>query len=245
MQITFTFRTNEILSLPIHYNHLVQGFIYHSIDQDLASFLHEQGFMVNQRTFKLFVFSRILGNYYIDQKNGNIHFGSPFKLVIASPLDYFCRSLCQCILQRGALWIGNTPFEDIEVSIDEPRVKTDIIEISTLSPITVYSTLLKADGRKYTCYFQPGEPEFNHLITENIKKKYEAIYRTNSPEGNITVSTRRPAKLNIINYKGTIVKGYSGKMRLHGPAELLQIGLDAGLGSKNSQGFGCIELFRR
>jgi len=46
----------------------------------------------------------------------------------------------------------------------------------------------------------------------------------------------------LINYKNTIIKGYSGKMVVTGPIELLQMAVDAGLGSKNGQGFGCVEL---
>ncbi|KUK58056.1 MAG: CRISPR-associated protein, Cas6 family, partial [Synergistales bacterium 53_16] len=38
------------------------------------------------------------------------------------------------------------------------------------------------------------------------------------------------------------IKGWWGIFRLKGPVELLRIGLDAGLGAKNSAGWGCVEL---
>jgi len=47
---------------------------------------------------------------------------------------------------------------------------------------------------------------------------------------------------NIVKYKDFYVKGYTCRLELEGPRELLQLALDAGIGSKNSQGFGCVEL---
>ncbi|MHB1654582.1 MAG: CRISPR-associated endoribonuclease Cas6 [Desulfitobacteriaceae bacterium] len=38
------------------------------------------------------------------------------------------------------------------------------------------------------------------------------------------------------------MKGYSGMMELSGPPPLLQVAIDAGLGSKNAQGCGCLEV---
>jgi CRISPR-associated endoribonuclease Cas6 len=46
----------------------------------------------------------------------------------------------------------------------------------------------------------------------------------------------------VVRYKGTIIKGWMGKYRLTGEPRFLEIALSAGLGSKNSQGFGCCEL---
>jgi len=52
----------------------------------------------------------------------------------------------------------------------------------------------------------------------------------------------REQDLKVIRYKGTIIKGWMGKYRLTGKPELLTVALDAGLGAKNSQGFGCCEV---
>ncbi|KJS47026.1 MAG: CRISPR-associated protein Cas6, partial [Peptococcaceae bacterium BRH_c23] len=52
-------------------------------------------------------------------------------------------------------------------------------------------------------------------------------------------------KMHILEYKGGIIKGYSGMMELSGPPELLQVAIDAGLGSKNAQGCGCLEVMGR
>jgi len=43
-------------------------------------------------------------------------------------------------------------------------------------------------------------------------------------------------------YKETVIKAYSCRFRLGGPKELISLALNAGLGSKNSQAFGCPEV---
>jgi len=46
-----------------------------------------------------------------------------------------------------------------------------------------------------------------------------------------------------VKYKGTVIKGWMGIYRLKGAVSLLKMALDAGLGAKNSQGFGCVEIW--
>jgi len=45
-----------------------------------------------------------------------------------------------------------------------------------------------------------------------------------------------------VNYRNSVIKGYTGVVELSGPKELLHMTVDAGVGSKNSQGFGCMEM---
>ncbi|MEI7989326.1 MAG: CRISPR-associated endoribonuclease Cas6 [Chloroflexota bacterium] len=245
MQINFTFKSDYPLILPIQYNHILQAFIYNSIDEELASFLHHKGFIVNKRPFKLFTFSRLTGNYSIDKESQTINFGQEYQLKLASPLEIFCRSLCQCILTKKENILGKTMIQEVQIEIDEPKASGGSINVQTRSPITAYSTLLKADGAKYTCYFQPGETDFNRIVTENLKKKYEAVYKQTHPGGEIIVQPLSQQRQSIIMYKDFVIKGYFGRYRISGPDSLLQIALDAGIGSKNSQGFGFIELMTK
>lgn len=65
------------LTLPVHYNHLVQGMIYQSLDQALAQWLHERGFQYGKRRFKLFTFSRLLSRHRRLDSKGNHHLYRP------------------------------------------------------------------------------------------------------------------------------------------------------------------------
>ncbi|AKL94551.1 CRISPR-associated protein Cas6 [Clostridium aceticum] len=233
---------NHQVILPIDYNHIIQGFIYDCLNKDLSQFLHEKGFKYHSRSFKMFTFSRLMGEYKLNKDRGQIVFTGPMYLVITSPVKGFFNSLAHTFLIGNIVRLGNNNLKITSLEGEHIDVESEEIIVRTLSPIVVYSTLLRPDNRKYTCYFQPGDPDYNRLITENLKKKYISFLKTEPPQGSITVKTLSPCKQVIVNYKKTIIKGYTGKIKITGPRELLKIALEAGCGSKNAQGFGLIQL---
>lgn len=239
MQIKVNFISEKDIVLPIHYNSIVQAFIYSNIDKDLSTFLHNKGFISNGRTFKLFTFSRVLGKYKME--GDKINFGTKIQLVISSPLDDFCKTIANNILRSNNLYIGQNDIRTENIEISNQKVIEDKIVVITLSPIVVYSTFLRHDNSKYTCYFMPKEHDFNRLIKDNLVKKYNAL-TSKKIESDIEVIPLGLVKQNLTYYKSTIIKGASGKFLIKGAKELLQVGVDAGFGSKNSQGFGCVKI---
>ncbi|MHB1127780.1 MAG: CRISPR-associated endoribonuclease Cas6 [Bacillota bacterium] len=226
----------------MHYNHIIQGAIYNSIDAELAAFLHEQGYIDGKRTFKMFAFSRLRGLYAIDKQLNSIKFTGEIRIIVSSPIDEFCNSLVNTLLTRGSIRLGETELVVEKVYAQQFKVEKEEVPLRTLSPVVLYSTLLRPDGRKYTCYFQPGEPDYDRLLNSNLQKKYRALYRAEPPAGEIRAKALGRQGMNIVNFKGIIIKGYSGNILLTGPIPLLQLAVDGGLGGKNAQGFGCVEL---
>lgn len=232
----------ERLELPIHYNYLLQAAIYNAVDPDLADFLHNKGYQSGCRYFKLFAFSRLNGKFKLDRRKNTIAFFDDVTLIVSSPVSDFCQSIANGLLTKGQIRLGSSCAEVKSVTVQQFTVAEEKVMLRTLSPVVVYSTLFRADGRKYTCYFQPGDPDYDSLVENNLRKKYRAFYGQDAPPGEVKVRNTGLMKMNILNYKETIIKGYSGRMELTGPKELLQIAVDAGMGSKNSQGFGCVEV---
>ncbi|HEY8361800.1 MAG TPA: CRISPR-associated endoribonuclease Cas6 [Tissierellaceae bacterium] len=241
---------NNPVNLPISYNHLIQSLIYATLDNTLAEFLHNTGYEVDGRRFKLFTFSRLIGNYRFNHSMAEITYIPPINLVVSSPVEEFCQSLLNGLLTQNCIRIGSSVFALEEVKVDRPLVieewenanKETEIRVKTLSPIVVYSTFLRPEGSKYTCYFEPGESDFSRLINENLSKKYKAIYGNSPAEGEVKIKPLHQPKLQIIRYKNFIIKGYSALLSMSGPASLLQVAIDAGLGAKNSMGFGLLEV---
>lgn len=231
--------------LPIHYNYLVQAAIYNSIDSELANFLHQKGYVDGSRTFKLFSFSLLQGAYHMDRVRKTIAFEREIQLTVSSPLPDFCQSLVSVLLTKGCLRLGALELEIDKINVRQFNVKENHVNIRTLSPAVLYSTLLRPDGRKYTAFFQPGEPDYTRLFNENLRKKYRALFEKEEPAGTIDIRPLGLQRMRIINYKDTVIKGYWGKLSLKGPKELLQLAIDGGIGSKNSQGFGCVEVVER
>lgn len=231
-------------AIPIHYNYLIQAAIYTSLPEDMAAHLHNEGFRSGNRSFKMFTFSRLWGNFILDRVAGTIAFPEGVLLVISSPDTGFFLSLINNMLTKSSVRLGQSIFHVEEVRFDEQKAEGGVLTVSTLSPVVVYSTLLKPEGGKYTCYYQPGEREFEKLIASNLAKKYEAFKGLQPSEEEVSVRPLDRPRLHVTNYKGTVVKGYTCRLKLSGPQELLQMALDAGLGGKGSQGYGCVEKSR-
>lgn len=241
MQIKIEFSSEEDIILPIHYNHIVQAFIYNNIDEELASFMHDEGYMSSGRKFKLFTFSNILKRGIL--KNKRFNFRKDIEIIVSSPIDKFCKSIVNSMLLSDKLNLGGNQIKVAKIQMLEKNIDVKEIVVETISPITVYSTLLKPNGGKFTYYYQDREKEFEKLIGENLVKKYNAFHGQDIIEDNdIEIISKGSTKQNIIYYKDFIVKGQTGRFIIKGNKKLLQMGLDSGLGSKNSQGFGCVRL---
>lgn len=233
---------NKSAQIPINYNYFIQSAIYANLEPGLACRIHDRGYQAGSRKYKLFTFSKLLGRFVFNQEQRTISFPDGAVLVISSPDADFIESFVNTVLQKPFLRVDQADFEISGVETKGYKILTGTVKLKTLSPVVVYSTLIKPEGSKYTCFYQAGEPEWTRLVGENLRKKYNAFYDKTPPEGEIMVRLINRPRLHVMNYKNTVIKGYTNNLELTGPRELLQMGYDAGLGSKGSQGFGCVEL---
>lgn len=243
MRLEITLSNSGSISLPLEHNHIVQSCIYNSISPELARKLHDEGFEVNKRRFRLFTFSRIMGDYNLKRDKKEIEFTSPVRLVVSSVIDKFIEEIGNEMLRKESLKLGRNKVNINSLEVSNLDLADQKYRIKMLSPVTIYSTLSKADGKKKTYYYSPFEDEFSELIAENARKKYKAYYGKDA-EGKLSV---KPFKVNsrnqkVISYKRTIIKGWMGLYELEGDSELISMVYDTGLGGKNAQGFGCFEI---
>ncbi|MBO3842821.1 MAG: CRISPR-associated endoribonuclease Cas6 [Candidatus Brockarchaeota archaeon] len=204
--------------LPIGYNHLVQAAIYNSISPRLSIFLHDRGFLYGKRSFKLFTFSRLMGEYEIKQRM--ICFNN-VGLYISSPVKRFVKELANTLLKKGFMIIGENKLKITSLYFPpEPKIESRT-KIRSLSPITVYSTLISPDGGKKTYYYSPFEDEFSKIIDANAKKKLY-ILRKRVIKSNLEIKVLS-AREKIIMYKDTVVKGWMGLFEIIGRVHRIPI----------------------
>lgn len=247
---------------PIHYHYWLQSAIYHVMEGEIAEQVHSEGFEGNGRIFRFFTFSKLLGRYELSKDKKYIRFPEGANWIVSSPLNDILGAIAGGLLKQLTIKIGVVNAEITGINVLHPKVQNETVRVRTLSPVVSYSTLFRGDGSKYTVYLQPGEPEFRRIATQNLIKKWDGInnwYLTSMKSRNdnsnslnydlgdienkqLSIRMLRNPKLHILEYKGGIIKGYSGTMELSGPLPLLQLAVDAGLGSKNSQGCGCLEV---
>jgi CRISPR-associated endoribonuclease Cas6 len=228
--------------IPIHYNHILQSFIYDNISSELSSFLHEQGYVHGKRSFKLFTFSRLYGKFRLNRRS--INFEPPIRLYIASSDTHFIQEFAESLIKAENVRLGTEVIRISSIEVQSNQKFNREIIINTLAPITVYSTLNTRDRKKKTYYYSPYEKEFSTLIADNLRKKFNLVYHKEPREHTLTIELANEKKVSekIIKYKGTIIKGWMGKFKVRGSPTLISIAYDTGLDSKNSQGFGMFEI---
>lgn len=248
MKLKIKFRSEGgKFSLPCNYNELVQGLIYSYLDKHLSENLHNEGFAdpLTKRKFKFFTFSRIIPEDKPTIKDGKFFVKGSAILHISSSLDDFIHSFGNNLLKAEYFNLGNTKFSVESISVEPSPKYSEKVLVKVLSPITIYSTLKTPNGGKKTYYYNPFEREFNQLLIQNLEKKYRALFGEKIQGGYIKpykVSTKNER---IVIFKGTVIKGWDGIYELSLPRELFKLAFDTGLGDKNSQGFGCIDIWKR
>lgn len=240
MRVELNLKFDE-LDLPIHYNHILQAVIYKWInDENYSRFLHDKGYEYNKRRYKLFTFSRLEGKYKLDIQNKRIKYFEGAKLLISSLDDEFLKYAVENYIEKGSINIFGKEIEIERICYIFPEL--DNVKFISKSPITVYSTF-ERDGKKKTYYYNPMEEDFEELVRRNLIYKYKSFYGKDPDDIKFSIKpVKNTLKESIVLYKNTVIKGWNGEFVIEGSKELLKVAYGAGIGSKNSQGFGCIEV---
>ncbi len=230
------------LRVPKHYNAIVQGLIYYYLDEVLATRIHDEGYPVGKRQLKYFTFSRLMGDYRAE--GDYLYFEGTVRLVVASMMHAFLESLVLHLLDTPTVQFHSQRARVKHVYVEPEPTYAERVIVRTLSPITVYSTFEGANGKKKTYYYAPQEAEFEQQLLQNLQRKVNRWYEREIPMEGASIKPYRVStrNLHIVYYKETVVKAWSGLYELCLPSEHFQMAFSAGLGAKNSQGFGCIAL---
>ena len=239
MQALITVELDQPLILPINYNHMVQGIIYRAISAMplYSDFLHDVGFISNDKNYKMFVFSGLEGRHSIKDKR--ITFYEYVSFEVRSP-DALLINVISRYLNYYGVTFGDYIYQNVHVDLNDYTVESNSIIIKMKSPMTVYSTDMET---KYTNYYSPFEGDFYLKTEENFYNKYLAYYDI-EPSNNIRLfpyGNDKPTKL-VTKYKNTIINAWYGEYELRGERKYLDFLYQTGLGSKNAQGFGMFDI---
>lgn len=242
LQIELVAANGDYAVLPIHYNYLLQGLIY-SMVKDKMPEIHAKGYAAGERILRLFVFSRLLGRVKAI-KDSKIVFASPIKFKVGSPLERFIEVFAETVLAVKEIRLGDTIFWPGTIAVTPvPDFSTGKAIGRAISPVTVYSTLQAPDGKKKTYYYHPVEKEFGQQVKNNLLKKAAVLGINLPPDVPLELHpvNVKGSDMKVVYYKDTVIKGWLGKYMLTGDPQLIRLAFSAGIGAKNSQGFGMLE----
>lgn len=246
-------------TIPINYNYMLSSFIYEVIQKaskEFADFLHSSGYISPEgKPYKFFCFSKLFFEQYRVSRSiikcsdrAYFFFGSPMS-------DSIIQNLIEGFYAIENVWIGNnkvgTEFhlEKIEII---PRPKFHSFEqFHFISPVSVSTVVDTSDG-KSIYYYRPSDKDFFNAIERNLRNKFKTL-NNKEYEGilKIRLDDSRPVtniKSKLITIKeGTTeeshIKAFTLPIIIEAEPIIIQLAYDAGLGERNSLGFGMIERF--
>ncbi|HGJ64159.1 TPA: CRISPR-associated endoribonuclease Cas6 [bacterium] len=251
MRIKITIDVGKGISIPINYNYFLASVIYRFLDlsnPEYAYFLHEDGYGLGDKKFKLFTFSQLMAQKR-EIRGNYIQFKSPLTWFVSSPQEEFLGGFAASLLDQRVILINDIPLQVKDVDIPKIPHFQERMYFRCLSPITM-STKREFRGEIATHYLLPDESDFSELIRQNLIRKYETIYGRKPRDDSFRmefdadyISKQQGRVTRLVRYKDIDIRGVLCPFRAFGSPELMFIGYECGFGDKNSAGFGMVEVF--
>lgn len=237
--------------IPINYQYELSSAIYRILskgDAEYAKWLHDNGFRIENKNFKMFTFSRLIAPYGIDKEKSRLIFkADKITWYIAFLPERSTQEFIQGIFKDQQFEIADSisgsVFKICEVQILPGLNHKSEMLFETLSPICISHR----NNNGKTDYLSPSDPLYEQAILSGLLSRYQ-VFTGKRFEGETfcklhTLSQPRSSLITI--KKGTKaetrVRGFSYRFRLELPEELMQIAYNCGIGEKGSQGFGMIK----
>lgn len=240
-------------SIDFNYQWYLSSAVYSCLSRaapDFTKTLHDVGFPhLDGPSFKFFTFSNLWagrGKTGID--GGKLVFDTDHLLWrFASPIPAVSTLFAEGLLSLGTFRIAGLEAEVMEVSDEgSPDLGKGSASFSCISPLVAS----EADEKLGHRYLTPDQVSFWAIVENNLYKKWETLHGT-APKDKVLfkpdrdyISSRNTGKKITIKER-YIVKGHLVPFSVEGPPELLSLGYYAGFGSRNSLGFGMVEIYNR
>lgn len=259
MRFKITLRKNSRGNqLPASYQYELSAWIYSIIekaDELYSRFLHNQGYAStqNRKAFKLFSFSNLF-IYPFKMEDGRIWIqGDKVHFFVSFYIEKTAESFIIGLFKDQHFRLGDK-LSQVGFQVEN----IELVAIPTLGQTMTYQFLspivvARENADRQVSYLMPTEAQFADFVKQNLLDKYLSIHSTLPAEWQTIPFEILPlqpenAKAKLVTIKAntpaeTKVKGYQRfRLQMTAPAELHEIALLAGLGQKNAQGFGCVEV---
>lgn len=261
MRLKIELHANSTKTIPFNYHYQFSSAIYLLLkfgSPEFSDFLHNIGYKLNGKPYKLFTFSLKFEKYKTNHTE--IILESPrLHLTVSSPkIDEFIKNFVVGSFERTFFYIsfgGNEHkflIRNMEL-LPEPEFSEQMY-FSLNSPV-VMSTVREHNGKPSAYYLRPDDKdEINRLLSNNLRNKFELL-NGKSSDGTVEIEwdteylkkhTRITKKITINEFGRNPVDiiGIQAPFQIKGDVDLIKTGYQCGFGEKNSMGFGFAEVVR-
>jgi len=226
--------------LPYNRNYIYSSWIYNCLELYNPSFSDQLHYRPD---IKGFVFSDFIPKPYLTSENGIQCKKDSVFLFVSSPRADFISNFVHGLLEdreKTRLFFDKTQLSIRTIETLPEKSFEKVCVFKCLSPVTA-STF--RDGKIW--YLRPHEQDFYHHLSENLRKKYLIVHGKEF-KGEILVEPlfeKQKGKMSfLIDIKGGKITAFKIPFRVSASPEMNKIAYDCGLGEKNSQGFGMLEV---
>jgi CRISPR-associated endoribonuclease Cas6 len=259
LRLLLTLKADEGNLISFNYHYHLSSAIYKLLQfgsKEFSAFLHNIGYKLNGKTYKLFTFALRFEKYTNLQNAIRLDEPKSF-LFISSPLiDEFIKNFVIGTFEKQIIDLTelNFPirFKVISVEIIPPPNFYDEMYFKMITPL-VLSTTREFNGKINQYFLRPDDiDDINRVLTKNLQNKFNALYNREIIE-NVFLNwdkeylnkTKRITKKITINQHGKFpidVIALNAPFSLSGNVDLIKVGYECGFGEKNSMGFGMAEV---
>lgn len=241
MRIRVDLLIEPALVLPWHYLDWLRGVVYQALWRGaprVATRLHDEGWVLGSRQYKPLTYS-LLQAARARATPGGLLVEGRTGWWISSPLVGVMEAVVTGLVSEGQVRLGQRLVPVMGVEVVPPPAWAERMVFTTLSPLCVSTAESDGQGGLRKRFLQPGEADFDRVVSENLRRKAEA-FLGRSVEGEVVVRWQGRPQSRLFLVSGMQVRGWQGTFVAEGPVELLQMGYNAGFGERTAQGFGMV-----
>lgn len=240
--------------LPFNYQYEQSAVIYHILsqaDEQYATWLHDNGYQTDRgKRFKLFTYSRFSFEKYGIDKEGKCMIIKSDKAVWT--ISFLPEKSTQEFIQ------GLFANQHFIIGAKHHKLAFDVVGVEALPTVEVAPEMMfraaspvcvkEHVGNKIR-YMSPKDPNYGEAILKGLLARYQT-WKGTPFTGDISTFhfelIGNKVKSALITIKAgtpqeTRVKGFLYAFKMTGPADLLRLAAEGGIGEQNSLGFGYME----
>ncbi len=262
MRLKITLKAAEGNLISFNYHYHLSAAVYnllHFGSAEFAKFLHNVGFNLKGKTYKLFTFA-LRFEKYTNLQNAILLDDPKAYLYISSPrVDDFIKNFVIGTFEKQTIDLSELNFPiKFKISFVEllpsPQF-TDEMNFRMMTPM-VLSTRREHNGKESQYFLRAEDKEdIDRVLNQNLQNKYEAIFGENKSNSRVELNwdenylrkVKRITKKITIDQHGKYpidVIGLNAPFFLKGDPDLIKTGYECGFGEKNSMGFGMAEVLK-
>ncbi|MEM2873035.1 MAG: CRISPR-associated endoribonuclease Cas6 [Nitrososphaerales archaeon] len=242
MRLKLLLEATEDIVIPWSYRSDLTRLVYGLVglaDKDYASWLYNKGYVRERKVYRMFCYSDLeCARFEVSSEGFKVRGSMVWQLT--SPDENFIKKLMSGInILSNKLEIFGSKIEVLD-AIETRMPSIDrAITFHTISPIVV-SKQDKGKGSP-PLYLSPQNHSFTESIERNLLFKWEAFNGKPIEQQGFQIRVWDP-KSKLVPIFNIKVRAWHLKLQMWGSDELVRFAYDTGLGERNSQGFGMIEV---